>query len=123
MGKQLEQFVKKVVEDVLKQSYTHLVTPAVLLARVSSVKELTDTYEVEKLDIHNDGGGGSYRGRIVGRWQEYTLTVVDRFGNEDSSFPPLPNVRSRIPLQAGVLAAIALPFGDLTPVIIGEVVL
>ena len=59
MGKQLEQFVKKVVEDVLKQSYTHLVTPAVLLVRVSSVKELTDTYEAEGLDIHNDECGRS----------------------------------------------------------------
>ena len=29
----------------------------------------------------------------------------------------------RITAQAGALAAIALPFGDLTPVIIGEVVL
>ena len=49
--------------------------------------------------------------------------MVDRFGSEDSSFPALPGVRSRIQLQAGALAAIALPFGDLTPVIIGEVVL
>lgn len=50
MGKQLEQFVKKVVGDVLQQSYTHLVMPSVLLARVSSVKELPDTYEIQKLE-------------------------------------------------------------------------
>ena len=60
---------------------------------------------------------------VVYKRLEYTLWVVDRFGSEDSSFPALPGVRSRIPLQAGALAAIALPFGDLTPVIIGEVVL
>lgn len=123
MGKQLEQFVKKVVVDVLQQSYTHLVMPSVLLARVSSVKELPDTYEIQKLDIYSDENNSSYRGHIVGRWREYTLAVVDRFGNEDSGFPPLPGVCSKIQLQAGALAAIALPFGDLTPVIIGEVVL
>ena len=123
MGKQLEQFVKSIVEDVLKQSYTHLVSPAVLLARVSRVKELPDTYELHELDIHNDESGSSYGGRIVGRWQEYTLEVVDRFGNTDGDFPALPGVCSRVQLQEGALAAIALPCGDLTPVIIGEVVL
>ena len=123
MGKQLEQFVKKVVEDVLKQSYTHLASPAVLLARVSSVKALPDTYELHELDIHNDERGSSYGGHIVGRWREYTLTVVDRFGNEDGGFPTIPGVCSRVQLQEGALAAIALPYGDLTPVIIGEVVL
>ena len=122
MGKQLERFVKAVVGDILKQDYPYLTSPAILLARVSAVKTLSDTYEAEELDIHNDEGGTSYRGHIVGRWQEYTLTVVDRFGSEDSSFRPC-RVRSRIQLQAGALAAIALPFGDLTPVIIGEVVL
>ena len=84
MGKQLERFVKAVVGDILKQDYPYLTSPAILLARVSAVKTLSDTYEAEELDIHNDEGGTSYRGHIVGRWQEYTLTVVDRFGSEDS---------------------------------------
>ena len=123
MGKQLERFVKAVVGDILKRDYPYLTSPAILLARVSAVKTLSDTYEAEELDIHNDEGGTSYRGHIVGRWQEDTPTVVDRFGSEDSNFPALPGVRSKIQLQAGALAAIALPFGDLTPVIIGEVVL
>ncbi len=95
MGKQLERFVKAVVGDILKQDYPYLTSPAILLARVSAVKTLSDTYEAEELDIHNDEGGTSYRGHIVGRWQEYTLTVVDRFGSEDSSFPALPGVRSQ----------------------------
>ena len=94
MGKQLERFVKAVVGDILKQDYPYLTSPAILLARVSAVKTLSDTYEAEELDIHNDEGGTSYRGHIVGRWQEYTLTVVDRFGGEDSGFPALPGVRS-----------------------------
>ena len=49
--------------------------------------------------------------------------MVDRFGNTDSNYPALPGVCSRMQLQEGALAAIALPYGDLTPVIIGEVVL
>lgn len=123
MSKRLEDFVKRVVEDVLKRSYPHLVTPSILLARISKAKDLSDTYKVQELDIHNDDNGGSYRGHIVACWREYTLTVVDRFGNTDSNYPALPGVCSRMQLQEGALAAIALPYGDLTPVIIGEVVL
>ena len=67
MGKQLERFVKAVVGDILKQDYPYLTSPAILLARVSAVKTLSDTYEAEELDIHNDEGGTSYRGHIVGR--------------------------------------------------------
>ena len=65
MGKQLERFVKAVVGDILKQDYPYLTSPAILLARVSAVKTLSDTYEAEELDIHNDEGGTSYRGHIV----------------------------------------------------------
>ena len=67
MGKQLERFVKAVVGDILKRDYPYLTSPAILLARVSAVKTLSDTYEAEELDIHNDEGGTSYRGHIVGR--------------------------------------------------------
>ena len=45
MGKQLEWFVKAVVRDILKRDYPYLTTPAILLARVSAVKELPDTFE------------------------------------------------------------------------------
>ena len=123
MGKQLERFVKAVVGDILKWDYPYLTSPAILLARVSAVKTLSDTYEAEELDIAIHDEVANYRSHGVSRWKEDTLTVVDRFGSEDSNFPALPGVRSKIQLQAGALAAIALPFGDLTPVIIGEVVL
>lgn len=99
MSKQLERFVKTVVEDILKKKYPHLVEPSILLARVSNAVALTEA------------------------WTEYTLTVVDRFGIDDSSFPTLPGVRSKVQLDVGGLAAIALPYGDLRPVIIGEVLL
>ncbi len=99
MSKQLARFVENVVEDILKKKYPHLVEPSILLARVSNAVDLT------------------------GSWTEYTLTVVDRFGIDDSDFPTLPGVRSKVQLDVGDLAAIALPYGDLRPAIIGEVLL
>ena len=53
-------------------------------------------------------------------WNEYTLTVVDRWGNEDESFPPLPGVRSKGQYKAGAFVAVAMAYGD-SPAIIGEV--
>ena len=48
------------------------------------------------------------------------LTVLDRFGNPDPDYPPIPQVRSRKQFQQGTVVAAALPYGELTPSIIGE---
>lgn len=117
----LEQAVQAVVRQTLAQSGSHLELPAVLYAAVDSVRQLSDTYEAAELELHSDEGGGSYRGHIVAHWYEYRLHMVDRFGNRDESFPPIPGVRSQCQLPAGAVAAVALPYGELTPVILGEV--
>lgn len=119
----LEQMVKSIINKTLETERPHLTLPAVVCATVMSATKLTETYEAEELVIFNDDSGGSYRGHIVAPWYEYSLTVVDRFGNADETFPPLPGIKSKKQFKAGAVVAIAFAYGDITPSIIGEVVL
>lgn len=93
---------------------------AVVYATVSKATQLGETFNLEDLVIHNDETGSSFKGHITAHWNEYTLTVVDRWGNEDESFPPLPGVRSKGQYKAGAFVAVAMAYGD-SPAIIGEV--
>lgn len=116
----LEEMVKAVVNKLIAEEYPHVKLPAVVYATVTQAKQLGETFEIKELTICNDESGGSYKGHIVAHWNEYTLAVVDRFGNADETFPALPGVRSRAQYKAGALVAVALAYGD-TPAIIGEV--
>ena len=99
---------------------SHAKSPAVVYATVSKATQLGETFDLEDLVIHNDETGSSFKGHITAHWNEYTLTVVDRWGNEDESFPPLPGVRSKGQYKAGAFVAVAMAYGD-SPAIIGEV--
>lgn len=101
-------------------AYPHLKLPAVVFASIKSATKL-DAYEIEELVIHNDDTGSSFNGHITANWYEYTLTVLDRFGNPDNDFPTIPGIKSKSQFKAGAVVAVALPYGDLTPSIIGEV--
>ena len=116
----LEQFVKTAVAKLIPQDYPHLKEPAVMYATITGARKLEETYELDDLVIYNDESGGSYKGHIVAHWYEYTLRVVDRFGNVDETFPALPGVRSKAQYKAGAVVAVALAYGD-SPAIIGEV--
>lgn len=116
----LAEMVKSVLKKTLAVDYPHLKLPSVVYARVGAVRPL-GTFEWRELVIYNDETGGHYRGHIEAHWYEYTLTVLDRFGSIDPAFPVLPQIRSRQQFQSGAIVAVALPFGELTPSIIGEV--
>ena len=106
--------------QVASAHYPHAKSPAVVYATVSKATQLGETFDLEDLVIHNDETGSSFKGHITAHWNEYTLTVVDRWGNEDESFPPLPGVRSKGQYKAGAFVAVAMAYGD-SPAIIGEV--
>lgn len=119
----LEKMVKSVINKTLTSDYPYLMLPAVTYAIVSKVQQLSMTYESEELVIHSNESGGSYRGHIVAHWYEYGLTIIDRFGIVDGDYPPLPGIKSKKQFQSGAVVAVAFPHGDITPVIIGEVIL
>ena len=88
----LEEMVKSIINKTLETDFPHLVLPAVVYATVTAAKKLPETYEVNELVIYNDETGGSYRGHIVAPWWEYTLEVINRFGNRDEDVPILPGI-------------------------------
>lgn len=123
MAQSLLRMMRDVAKEMIAADYPHAKLPAVVYASVSRVKQL-DAYKVTELVIHNDEHPGShYRGHITAYWYEYELTVLDRFGNPDGEYPPLPQIRSKKQFQQGAVVAVALPYGELTPSIIGEVCL
>ena len=71
--------------------------------------------------VYNDVPCASFNARVVAYWYEYKLTVLDRFGSPDRAFPALPQIKSKKQFQQGATVAIALPYGELAPAIIGEV--
>ena len=110
----LEEMVKAIIKKSIAADYPHLKLPAVVFASIKSATKL-DAYEID------DDTGSSFNGHITANWYEYTLTVLDRFGNPDDDFPTIPGIKSKSQFKAGAVVAVALPYGDLTPSIIGEV--
>lgn len=96
-----ETTVKTAFQNLLRETlaaqYPHVQLPAVVYARVTSCKEL------------------------AAPWYEYTLQVLDRLGEVDESYPPLPGVRAKTNLETGTAVAVGLPYGELAAVILGEV--
>jgi len=119
----LEKFVTSVITRIFADDYSHLKLPAVVYATVIGAQELAETYEVEELLITDEDNDRTFRAHYTAHWYEYTLRVINRFGNIDDTFPELPGIRSKIWLKAGAIVAIGLAHGDVEPVIIGEVVL
>lgn len=116
----LEQMMRAVARKIIEQEYPHAKSPSVVYATVSTATQLAETFELNNLVIYNEAKGEVFPGRITAFWNEYTLVVVDRWGNEDESFPPLPGVRSKGQYKAGAFVAVAMAYGD-SPAIIGEV--
>lgn len=119
----LEQMIAAVLKKSVAEDYPHLKLPAVVYARVTSATKLPKTYEYKDVTVEHDATCGVFHGKIILPWYRYNLTVIDRFGNDDRGFPPLPGIESKKQFEAGAIVAISLPYGDLTPAIIGEVVL
>lgn len=116
----LQEMVRAVIDKTIAQDYAFLKTPAVLYAVVTKATRLGETFSYDDLVIHNDETGTSYRGHITAHWYEYTLQVVDRWGNVDDTFPAFPDIRSRVQLKTGAYVSVAMAYGD-TPAIIREV--
>lgn len=88
-----------------------------ILAALERIARMQDSIR-SGMDICRDTGLVFLR---VYYWYEYKLTVIDRFGNPDANYPALPGIKSKKQFKAGAVVAVALPYGDLTPAIIGEV--
>lgn len=90
----IDELLKTGVSKVLSEDYPYLLHPAVMYAKVTGVQN-----------------GGSY---FV-----YALKILDKNGNVDDSFAEIPNVWSTVSAKSGDTVAVALPYGELNPFILG----
>ena len=116
----LEEVVKVITKKIISSDYPHLKTPSVVFARIDSVK-ICGTFEADDLTIADKTKEQTFAAKITANDFEYSLVVIDRFGNVNNNFPVLPGIKSKKPFQAGAVVAIAFAYGDIEPVIIGEV--
>jgi len=93
----LEQVVKAVMRKLLAVDYPHLGHPAAMHAVVT-------------------------RAELTGDHYEYNLRIIDKAGQVDGHYPELPGVKSRLHVEVGATVVILLPYGELNPVIVSEVV-
>lgn len=93
----VEEFIKTGVQKVLSENYPHLLRPAVMYAKVTAA-QTADGYYV------------------------YALKIIDKNGEVDDGFKEIPNIKSKVQAESGSTVAIALPYGELNPFILGVVV-
>ena len=116
----LKEMVRTIVKQVIASSYPHVKLPAVVYAKIVSVQPC-GTYDLEELSITDESVGRTFPAHLTCSCYEYHLAIIDRSGNMDSDFPALPGIRSKKPLRAGAVVAVAFAYGDIDPVILGEV--
>ncbi len=116
----IKETINITMRKAIASDYPHLKLPAVVFAKISSAKEC-GTYEITDIVITDEITGRMYPAHLTANCYEYRLTVLDRFGNADPSFPALPGIMSKKQFQTGAVVAVALAYGDIEPAIIGEV--
>ena len=86
MSDMLKSFVKKELEEQIKNKYSHIKYPAGMYAKVVQVIKKNDALE-------------------------YVLRILDKNLNEDSSFAEIQGVRTELELNKGDIAVILLLYG------------
>ena len=95
MSDMLKSFVKKELEEQIKNKYSHIKYPAGMYAKVVQVIKKNDALE-------------------------YVLRILDKNLNEDSSFAEIPGVRTELELNKGDIAVILLLYGGSQVWVIGN---
>lgn len=95
MSDMLKSFVKKELEEQIKNKYSHIKYPAGMYAKVVQVIKNNDA-------------------------SEYVLRILDKNLNEDSSFAEIPGVRTELELNKGDIAVILLLYGGSQVWVIGR---
>lgn len=119
----MEDMIKTVFQKMLQEEYPFLVAPSVIYAKVTAAKQLDKTYELQDVTFKDKDTGESVEGTITGHWHQYTLVLLDRFGNPNDQYPPVPGVQCKKKYKTGATVAVVMPYGESNPFILEEVVL
>lgn len=91
----LNEFVKTVIGETIRENYPHIQHPALLCALVREAV--------------------SREGKLY-----VTIQVLKENGKADEAFPLIPYVRTELSLQAGETVVIGLLYGGCVPYILGR---
>lgn len=91
----LEQMIKNVFEKHVKESYQHIALPPAVLAKITKAQTQADYYV-------------------------YNLKILDENKEINSEFPEIPEVKSKVRLDSGDVAAVLLLYGQLNVYIVGR---
>ena len=117
----MEKMMQDVMDKKLKEDFPQIQFPAVMKARVTKATALAEEYEDDELKIEDKDTGRTFEAKLTGKWFEYNPKILTKDGDVDTRFPEIPGVKSKIQIEAGGMAAVALLYGELMPYIIGEV--
>lgn len=113
----IEDFVRVIMKQV-SEKYPHIEHPAVMRARITSVRKLSNEYE-EKYKLKLADGGEEKEYIIKGNYYSYGLAIMDAAGTLLSNFPAIPNVESRLQLKGGDAVTVVFVGSETAPVIVG----
>lgn len=95
MSDMMKKFVEQELECQIKKNYPHMQYPPCLYAKVMTVREKEERYEV-------------------------ALKILDKNKQSDSRFPEVPGVVTDIHVQKGDIVVAILLYGECNPYIIGR---
>lgn len=93
----LEQMIQNVIEKLIKTKYAHIKLSSAVYAKVTKVQQYPDYYL-------------------------YNLKILDENKAVNVEFPEIPEVKSKVVLESGDVAAVLLLYGQLNVYIVGKVV-
>ena len=93
----LEQMIQNVIEKLIKTKYAHIKLSSAVYAKVTKVQQYPDYYL-------------------------YNLKILDENKEVNAEFPEIPEVKSKVVLESGDVAAVLLLYGQLNVYIVGKVV-
>lgn len=98
MASMIETVVKTVLSKTMKEEYSHMMLPGAMFAVVESVKD-------------------------CGSYYEYILRIIDENKMPVKKYPELPQVKSKLNIEAGKTVAVVMIAGRLDAYILGEAVI
>lgn len=93
----LEQMIQNVIEKLIQVRYQHVKLPATVYAKITKAQEYPDYYV-------------------------YNLKILDENKAINTSFPEIPEVKSKEKLDYGDVAAVVLLYGKLNVFVVGKVI-
>jgi len=113
--------LEALVENILKEAknkYPQLDTPAALQARITSVTMLPETFRTE-CRITDKSTGETRECVMEQNFFKYSVKILDNERAENTKYPAIPGIRSRMKFEVGDIVTVVFTGGDMTAGFVG----